>query len=221
MNPRSLYTISQNESFCSELSEKGSRFIACMYYVHNAEEVKQKLQIIKSSYPGARHYCFAWKTGTDENLYRFSDDGEPSGTAGKPIFNQINKHHLTNILIVVVRYFGGILLGTAGLAKAYKAVTNQCIASSSLIKLEQTSTYEVLGDLVSIQILLGILKNLSIGIESINLNAKASVIFTLNSQIEIEYFSKIKSQFEKIPQHQVTAPMELRNCTIKKIEIIP
>jgi uncharacterized YigZ family protein len=119
-------------------TEKGSKFIACAFPVSNENEVQEALLQVKEKYPKARHYCFAYQLQND--IYRTSDDGEPSGTAGKPIHNQLRSHQLTDALIVVVRYFGGVLLGSGGLVAAYKTATAEAIQNASLItKLQEDS----------------------------------------------------------------------------------
>jgi uncharacterized YigZ family protein len=119
-------------------TEKGSKFIACAFPVSNENEVQEALLQVKEKYPKARHYCFAFQLQND--IYRTSDDGEPSGTAGKPIHNQLRSHQLSDALIVVVRYFGGVLLGSGGLVAAYKTATAEAIQNASLItKLQEDS----------------------------------------------------------------------------------
>jgi uncharacterized YigZ family protein len=101
--------------------EKGSRFIASAYPVTTAEEIKQTLLDIKTKYPDARHHCHAWTLGIDTPRVHASDDGEPSSTAGRPILGQIHARDLSNVLVIVVRYFGGTKLGVPGLTRAYRA----------------------------------------------------------------------------------------------------
>ncbi len=117
-----FYTIDQLAT--AEFKDRGSRFIAYAFPVQDATEVKLKLQDLKKEHPKAVHHCFAYRLGMDENNFRTVDDGEPAGTAGKPILGQIDSRHLTNICIVVVRYFGGTLLGVPGLINAYKTVAS-------------------------------------------------------------------------------------------------
>jgi uncharacterized YigZ family protein len=105
----------------AEYKDRGSKFIAYTFPVTSIEECKQYLQQLKKEHPKAVHHCFAYRIGWDGNLFRASDDGEPSGTAGKPILGQIDSKQLTNCLVVVVRYFGGTLLGVPGLIQAYKS----------------------------------------------------------------------------------------------------
>ena len=113
--------------------EKGSKFIACLYPVENEAEIGMRLSEVRKKYPKARHYCYAWRLGLGENHYRINDDGEPSGTAGIPIFSQIRSAELTYILLIVVRYFGGTKLGASGLISAYKAAAREAITESRII----------------------------------------------------------------------------------------
>ncbi|HEX5026055.1 MAG TPA: YigZ family protein [Agriterribacter sp.] len=113
------YTAEQRGT--AEFKDKGSRFIASLIPLQSAKDFKKELETVKKEYPKATHYCFAYRVGSDGNNYRISDDGEPSGTAGKPIFGLIESKQLTNVLIVVARYFGGTLLGVPGLINAYRS----------------------------------------------------------------------------------------------------
>lgn len=116
-----LYYNSIEKASVAEFKDRGSRFIAYAYPLKDINDFKDKLAALKKEHPKAVHHCFAYRLGLDGNNYRVSDDGEPSGTAGKPILGQIDSRQLTNVLIVVVRYFGGTLLGVPGLINAYKS----------------------------------------------------------------------------------------------------
>ena len=115
-------------------TEKRSKFIAIAIPVHTVEEIKQHLDIYQKKYYDASHVCYAYMLGHERKDFRANDNGEPSGTAGKPILGQINSNGLTDILIVVVRYFGGIKLGTSGLIVAYKAAAAEAIANATIIE---------------------------------------------------------------------------------------
>ena len=124
-----IKTISNDSE--AEIIEKKSKFIANLYYVNSIEKVEEKLKNLKKKYYDARHNCYAYRIIKDNAIIeRASDDGEPSGTAGAPMLNIIKKMELANILIVVTRYFGGILLGTGGLVKAYSEATKKAIENS-------------------------------------------------------------------------------------------
>jgi uncharacterized YigZ family protein len=107
----------------AEFKERGSKFIAFAYPMQSVDEFKVHLQLLKKEHPKAVHHCFAYRLGLDGNNFRVSDDGEPSGTAGRPILGQIDSKLLTDTAVIVVRYFGGTLLGVPGLINAYKTAT--------------------------------------------------------------------------------------------------
>ncbi len=119
--PDHYQTIEKNAF--AEYKDRGSKFIAYAYPVQTVDNCKQYLQQLKKEHPKAVHHCFAYRIGWDGNVFRVSDDGEPSGTAGKPILGQIDSKQLTNIIVIVVRYFGGTLLGVPGLIQAYRSAT--------------------------------------------------------------------------------------------------
>ena len=110
-----------------DFRDRGSKFLAYSYPVSSPAEVKEKLQALKKEHPKAVHHCYAYRIGTDGTQYRAVDDGEPSGSAGKPILGQIDSLGLINVLVVVVRYFGGTLLGVPGLINAYKTATTRSL----------------------------------------------------------------------------------------------
>ena len=112
--------------------DNGSRFIAHAYPVETEEEVKEIVAALKKEYYDARHHVYAYRLGYKGDKFRANDDGEPSGTAGRPILGQINSSNLTDILIIVVRYFGGTLLGTSGLIQAYKTSAAEAIAAATI-----------------------------------------------------------------------------------------
>ena len=122
---------------------KGSKFIAIAVPVKTEAEVKERLQEVRKAYHDARHHCYAYRLGFDKSSFRYNDDGEPSGTAGRPIFGQIQSNDLTNILIIVVRYFGGTKLGIPGLIAAYKTGTQEAIKQAKILSLTINDVYEV------------------------------------------------------------------------------
>lgn len=114
--------------------DKGSRFISYAYQVNSEDEIREIVQAIKKEHHSARHHCYAWRLGANKANFRMNDDGEPSSTAGKPILGQIQSFDLTNILIVVVRYFGGTLLGVSGLINAYRNAALDAINNARIIE---------------------------------------------------------------------------------------
>lgn len=114
--------------------DKGSRFIAYLYPIKSEEDLKNIIIELKALHPKARHHCWAMRIGSDRTVFRINDDGEPSGTAGRPILNTLLSYDLTNVLAVVVRYFGGTLLGVPGLINAYKSATQDAINQANVIE---------------------------------------------------------------------------------------
>ena len=115
------YTI--EKSAVAEFKDRGSKFIAYAFPISTVEQFREKLAKLKKEHPKATHHCFAYRLGKDKNIFRVSDDGEPSGSAGKPILGQIDSKELTDVVVFVIRYFGGTLLGVPGLINAYKTST--------------------------------------------------------------------------------------------------
>ena len=124
-------TISQSAE--GLFKDKGSKFISYIFSVTSEDEIREIIQRIRKEHHAARHCCYAWRLGHEKLLFRANDDGEPSSTAGKPILGQIQSFDLTNILIVVVRYFGGTLLGVSGLINAYKQASIDAINHADIV----------------------------------------------------------------------------------------
>jgi uncharacterized YigZ family protein len=118
----------------SEFKDRGSKFIAYAFPVADTNEFKQRLAELKKEHPKANHHCFAYRLGLDGNNFRVADDGEPSGSAGRPILGQIDSKQLTNTAIIVVRYFGGTLLGVPGLINAYKTSSALALESAAIVQ---------------------------------------------------------------------------------------
>ena len=114
-------------------SEKRSKFLAFSHHVENVDEVKEILQAYRKKYYDARHVCYAYVLGPERNEFRANDDGEPGSTAGKPILGQINSNGLTDVLVVVVRYYGGVNLGTGGLIVAYRTAAAEALAAAEIV----------------------------------------------------------------------------------------
>ena len=142
----------------AEFRDRGSRFIAYAYPVNTVDEVKARVQALKKEHSKANHHCVAFRIGIDGKLFRASDDGEPSGSAGRPILGQIDSAGLTNTLVVVVRYFGGTLLGVPGLINAYKEVTAAALKDAAITEKWVEQIVEVNFDYPSMSEVLYILK---------------------------------------------------------------
>jgi uncharacterized YigZ family protein len=123
--------------------DRGSKFIALAFPVKSEEEVKEVLENVRKEYHDARHHCYAWILGHDKSAYRQNDDGEPSGTAGRPIHGQLLSFDLTNVLLVVVRYFGGTRLGVPGLIRAYKTAAKEALSAAGIVTMTVYDVYEL------------------------------------------------------------------------------
>jgi uncharacterized YigZ family protein len=123
--------------------DKGSKFIAKIFPVKNEEEIKSVQEKLRSEYFDARHHCYAWILGADKSAYRINDDGEPSGSAGKPIYNQLLSHDITYVIAVVIRYFGGTKLGIPGLINAYKEAVKEALCKAEYIELTVNEELEI------------------------------------------------------------------------------
>lgn len=145
----------------AEYKDRGSKFIAYAHPLASVDDVKAQLEAVKKEHPKATHHCFAWRIGTDKNRYRVSDDGEPSGTAGRPILGQIDSKELTDVLIVVVRYFGGTLLGVPGLINAYKSAAALVLQVTPIIQKPIEVTYSLQYDYTQMNEVMMIVKQLN------------------------------------------------------------
>jgi len=142
----------------AEFKDRGSRFIAFAFPIQAKDELKIHLATVKGEHPKATHYCFAYRIGLDGNNYRSGDDGEPSGTAGKPILGQIDSKELTNTLIIVVRYFGGSLLGVPGLINAYKTAASLVLQVTPVLQKQVETNYRLQFDYTQMNDIMMIVK---------------------------------------------------------------
>lgn len=135
------FTIEKPSS--AEFKDRGSKFIAYAFPVETADDFKKQLQVLKKEHPKAIHHCFAYRIDTDGNNFRSSDDGEPSGTAGKPILGQIDSKGITNAAVIVVRYWGGTLLGVPGLINAYKTAASLALQTTPIVQKQVEMVYSI------------------------------------------------------------------------------
>jgi len=158
--------------------EKGSKFIAYAFPVTDEMQIKEITARLKKEHHSARHHCFAWRLGPDQQLFRINDDGEPSGTAGRPIFGQIQQRELTDILVVVVRYFGGILLGTSGLTNAYKQAASDALTNAVTVEKIVEMVIEVNFDYMAMNEFMTLLKEFQIEMQEshFDLSCQAKIL---------------------------------------------
>lgn len=168
-----FYTI-KNECK-AEITEKKSKFICNIFHVESVKDAEEKLNIIRKKYHDARHNCYVYKV-FEENVFKASDDGEPSGTAGVPMLNIVNGRNLSNILVVVTRYFGGILLGTGGLVRAYSLATTTALENANIVMQEMGLEAEFFVEYKELEELKYIMKNRNINIINLEYAEKIKVI---------------------------------------------
>lgn len=138
--------------------DKNSKFFGYAFPVENEDEVKEHLEELKKKHHSARHWCYAWQFGKEEFHYRANDDGEPSNSAGMPIYGQILSFEVTNVLIVVVRYFGGVKLGVGGLINAYKTGAQMALEASKIVERTVDFEYEISFDYPEINKVMRVIK---------------------------------------------------------------
>jgi uncharacterized YigZ family protein len=166
----------------SKLSEgifrdKGSKFIAYAYPISSADQLKDILSDLRNMHSKARHFCWAYRLTPDRGIFRFNDDGEPSGTAGRPILNAMLSADLTNILIVVVRYFGGTLLGVPGLINAYKTAAVEAINAADIVEKQISDIYQIDFNYLEMNDVMRILKEEKINILDQQFDNQCQIIF--------------------------------------------
>ena len=178
--------------------DKGSKFIGFVFPCSNTDEFKLELQKIKKEYHSARHFCYAFSFGLDVPSYRYSDDGEPSNSAGAPIYGQIKSFKLSNVGIVVVRYFGGTKLGVPGLIKAYKTAAKMAINEATIIEIDQTIDMRITFDIESIQHVMTLLKQNNINIKDASYQPPCYI----NCILPLKIKTKVENQLQKL--HQIS-----------------
>lgn len=161
MNQKDTYRTLLKESL-GEFRDRRSKFLAYAYPVYSEEEWQEKLEDVQRMHPKARHHCYAYRLGLDGNNFRANDDGEPSGTAGRPILGQIDSFELSNVIVIVVRYFGGTLLGASGLVNAYKTSAADALANARIIRKTVEDIYRLRFDYALMSQVMNAIKKLDL-----------------------------------------------------------
>jgi len=174
-------------------SEKSSRFISYAYKVDNISDVKSRLQNIRKLEKSANHYCYAYVLKHDQSDFRMNDDGEPSSTAGKQIYNVIKKFNLTNIIIIVVRYFGGTKLGISGLIRCYRSCATLAINSSKIINKQIIDLIEINFKIEHINSVMKIIKNENLKIKEQKISTTSKIILETPRKKVDKIFEKLNS----------------------------
>lgn len=174
--------------------DKGSKFIAYSFPFKDEEDLKETLASVKSEHPKARHWCYAYRLSPDRMVFRVNDDGEPSGSAGRPILNTLLSNELTNILVIVVRYFGGTLLGIPGLINAYKNATQEAIDAAEIIEKTQEDVYKVDFDYLQMNEVMRIIKEGNLEIHKQDFDNRCSITLSIR-KLEV---NQVVHQLENI-----------------------
>ncbi|MBB2147828.1 IMPACT family protein [Pedobacter gandavensis] len=174
--------------------DRGSKFIAFAYPIRSEEEVKPILTQLRSEHGKARHFCWALRLSPDRSVFRIQDDGEPSGTAGRPILNAMLSADITNILIVVVRYFGGTLLGVPGLINAYKSAAIEAIQAAEIVEKTVNDVYELTFDYLSMNDVMRLFKEEQLNILAQQFDNSCSIKF----EVRKAQLNQVLGKIEKI-----------------------
>ena len=176
--------------------EKNSKFFGYAYPVTLEEEIKSHLEILRKQHYGAVHYCYAFQIGTDKIQFRANDDGEPSNTAGAPIYGQIQSFGVTNILVVVVRYFGGIKLGVGGLISAYRASAQMALEASEIIEKTVNIDYSISFDYKNMNKVMRVIKEKNLEIISQKMELGCEIVISTRKKNAEIVFAIFNSMFE-------------------------
>jgi uncharacterized YigZ family protein len=176
--------------------DRGSKFLGYAFPVKSEAEIKEHLSHLKKEHPQANHHCYAWRLGADKQRYRANDDGEPSGSAGKPIYGQIQSLDLSNVLVVVVRYFGGTLLGVPGLINAYKQCAADTLAQAQLVEAYICFRYTIQFPPENTSEVMRLLKQLDCKIEEHSYTEEQIVTFIVKKRDEDSLLSTQKTLFK-------------------------
>ncbi len=176
------------------ITEKKSKFLSFIFPVKSPEEVKEIVDEHRKKYYDARHVCWAYMLGSDREEFRSNDDGEPSGTAGRPILGQINSYELTNVLILVIRYFGGTLLGTSGLIKAYKEAAEDAIKNAEIVEKTIDETFIIHFEYLLLNDVMRVLKQF----ENVNWEQDFQESCTMKLRIRKSEFQRLHDNLSQI-----------------------
>ena len=173
--------------------DNGSRFIAQAYPVESEEEVKEMVSGLKKEYHDARHHCYAYRLGLDGSRWRANDDGEPSGSAGRPILGQIDAAGLSDILVVVIRYFGGIKLGIPGLIRAYKTSTADALAQATVVEKVAGKDYRLSFPYLSMNAVMKVVKDMSLPQKDQYFAERCSMLLRVRLSQEAAFLDRVSN----------------------------
>lgn len=197
--------------------DRGSKFIGYAYHVRNKEEIKEKLELLKAEHLKSRHVCYAYNLGPEADDYRANDDGEPSGSAGTPIHNQLRSQELTDSLVAVVRYFGGTKLGVPGLINAYKTGAKLAIDEATIVTRYVSHEFDIRFDYSLMGSLMNHMKQLGIQIISKSLNEHPSLRVMIRRSTSDEQLRLLKAKLLGIELERITEKTNIPGIKITKL----
>jgi uncharacterized YigZ family protein len=203
-----------------EFKEKGSKFLAYAFPMLTEAELPILLEPIRKLHPKARHFCYAYRLGLDKNNFRSNDDGEPSGTAGKPILGQIDSFEITNVFVVVVRYFGGTLLGTSGLIEAYRESTKDALNQAQVIDKQLCNIYQILFDYSLMSDVMNALKKQNIDILKKDFLETASIDVAIPCNETDTTLLTFKALLLKVSEEEAAQVKEIGGLKIKFLDMV-
>ena len=176
--------------------DRGSKFYGYAFPVTNEEEIKEKIELLKKQHYNARHWCYAWQLGKNYDHYRANDDGEPSNSAGMPIYGQLQSFNVTNILVVVVRYFGGAKLGVGGLIKAYKNAAKLALENSIIIYKTIDEVFLIKFEYPEMNTIMRIIKDENISIINQKMELDCQFIISIRKKEAIRIFKIFENTYK-------------------------
>jgi len=200
-----------------EYKEKGSKFLAYAYPISSIDDFEYYMEEVKSTHPKARHYCYAYRLGIDGEVYRANDDGEPSGTAGKPILGQLLSQDVSDTFVVIVRYFGGTKLGASGLINAYKTATLDAILRGTKKDKVLSDNFQLTFEYGEMGHVLNVIKSMYLNITDKVFEASPYVVIEIPKSKTEQSLIRLKSKLLQISDEQITDETIIPFCNIEQI----
>jgi len=197
--------------------DRGSKFLAYAFPASSESGCKARLEEVKQAHPKARHHCYAYRLGLDQNNFRANDDGEPSGTAGRPILGQIDSFELTNVLVVVVRYFGGTLLGASGLIQAYRESTAAALAAGQIIERTVEEVYRLSFDYALMGDVMSSLERLQLDTISHDFGDRGQVDIAIRKSEAVQRLRELKAGIAGIYLEEVDGLEEIAGLKVSRV----
>lgn len=196
MQPNDTYKTLAEATEEQLFKEKNSKFLGYAYPISSEDEVKPLLLGLRKQHPNAVHFCYAYQVGAEQIYYRANDDGEPSGSAGIPIYGQIQSFGITNVLLVIVRYFGGVKLGVGGLISAYKTAAQQTLESASLIEKTIDVSYVARFDYAQLNKVMRVIKEKNLVILSQKMDIQCEIELSTRKSAEANLLAAFENLYE-------------------------